>query len=206
MMTAPSTIRPKSSAPRLIRLALMRPCQHADGGHQHRDRNHQRRDQGRPEIAEQHEQHRDRRAGRLRPRLRATVPMVASTSWVRSSTVSTSTPGGSDRPIAAAWRGPPRTPSGCWRRSASRPCRQQPHGRFRWRCRCGVSPPIDTVAMSRITHRHAAAGGDDDRAEFLDGLEAAAGAHHKTFAVAFDVACAAADIVASRSPWRRRRR
>ena len=26
MMTAPSTIRPKSSAPRLIRLALIRPC------------------------------------------------------------------------------------------------------------------------------------------------------------------------------------
>src|SRR5262249_55523910 len=44
-------------------------------------------------------------------------------------------------------------------------------------------------------HRHAAAGGDDDRAELLDIFEASAGAHHDAFAVALDVAGAAADIV-----------
>ena len=57
MMTAPSTIRPKSSAPRLIRLALSLRFQHARCGDQHGDRNDQRRDQRRAEIAEHQEQH-----------------------------------------------------------------------------------------------------------------------------------------------------
>ena len=49
-------------------------------------------------------------------------------------------------------------------------------------------------------HRHAAAGGDHDRAEVLDAFDAAAGAHHDAFAVALDVACAAAGCL--RRPWR----
>ncbi len=166
MMTAPSTIRPKSSAPRLIRLALMRPCQHADRGHQHGDRDHQRGDQGRPEIAEQHEQHRDRRAGRLRSGCAPTVPMVASTSWVRSSTVSTLTPGGRDGVIASSLAS---TAADTVRLLAPISIRRRADhdlaGRFRWRCRCAVSPPIESVGEVADSDRHAAAGGDDDGAE-----------------------------------------
>ena len=79
MITAPSTISPKSSAPRLIRLALILALQHAGSRHQHGQRNDQRRDERRAEIAEQGEQDQDHQQ-RAFARFLATVAIVASTS------------------------------------------------------------------------------------------------------------------------------
>jgi hypothetical protein len=59
MMTAPSTIRPKSSAPRLIRLAEMPVLHHAGDRHQHGERNHRSGDQRCAQVAQQQEQHGD---------------------------------------------------------------------------------------------------------------------------------------------------
>ena len=59
MMTAPSTMSPKSIAPRLIRLPLVRVCDHADRGEQHRERDGERRDERGAEVAEHEEEHDD---------------------------------------------------------------------------------------------------------------------------------------------------
>ena len=99
MITAPSTIRPKSSAPRLIRLALIRPwtmpvmvISIATG-----------MTSAVTMAARMLPSSRNRTTTtRAAPSARflATVLMVASTSTVRSRTVRTSTPGGSERRIS----------------------------------------------------------------------------------------------------------
>ena len=177
MITAPSTIRPKSSAPRLIRLPLMPALHHADGGQQHRERDHQRGDQRRAEVAEQQEQHdddeqrafgevlRDRRDRRV-DQLRAVEHGLDRDARRQRSA-----------DLLHLARRPPRRPCGCSRRSASAPCRRRPRRRSRWRCRCAVSPPIADVGDVADAHRHAAARADDDVADLLDVLDPAAGAH-----------------------------
>ena len=66
MMTAPSTISPKSSAPRLIRFALSFALQHSRRGDQHGDRNDQCRDQRGAEVPKQQEQHENDQQGAFR--------------------------------------------------------------------------------------------------------------------------------------------
>ena len=97
MITAPSTMRPKSSAPRLIRLAEIRPCDHAGHGHQHRHRDDQRGDDGGPDVAEQQEQDHDDEGRRPRRGSWRRSGWSPRRGKVRSRTVWTSTPGGSVR-------------------------------------------------------------------------------------------------------------
>ena len=149
MMTAPSTISPKSIAPRLIRLPLIRPCNmpmavsSIESGIASAvisaarklpsSRNSTTMTSSAPSA-----------------RLFATVSIVASTSLVRLSTVLAAMSGGSvPSDLVASWRRPRRRRCGCWRRSASAPCRRRPPRRSRWRCRCGARAPIATAATSR---------------------------------------------------------
>jgi hypothetical protein len=84
------------------------------------------------------------------PRLRVTVPMVASTSCVRSSTVFTSMPGGSDGTIA---RRRVSTADETVRLLAPISINAVPttvSRPFSLALPVRLSPPIDTVAMSRI--------------------------------------------------------
>ncbi len=149
MMTAPSTIRPKSSAPRLIRLALMRPC--------HMPIAVISMAMGITSAVIS--------AARKLPsstnstaitsrapseRLRATVPMVASTNWVRSSTVSTLTPAGSDGVIARSLAS---TAADTVRLLAPINIRAVPTTTsrpFSLALPVRVSPPIESDARSRI--------------------------------------------------------
>ena len=57
MMTAPSTMSPKSIAPRLIRLPEMPGRVHHDDREEHRQRDRRRDDEPRAEVAEQEEEH-----------------------------------------------------------------------------------------------------------------------------------------------------
>ena len=59
MMTAPSTMMPKSIAPRLIRLALTLRLHHAGDGKQHRQRNDAGGDDRGTDVAEDQKQHGD---------------------------------------------------------------------------------------------------------------------------------------------------
>ena len=194
MMTAPSTIRPKSSAPRLIRLALIWPC--------HMPIAVISMDSGMTSavISAARKLPSSRNSTAITSsapsaRLLVTVPMVASTSWVRSSTVVTSMPGGRDgamaRSLASTAEETVRLLApisiSAVPTTTSRP--------FSLALPVRVSPPIDTLGEVADPDRHAAAGRDDDGADFLDVLQTPAGAHHDAFAVAFDIACAAADIV-----------
>ena len=195
MITAPSTIRPKSSAPRLIRLALILTWSMPIGGNQHGDRDDQRRDKRGPEIAEQQEQDQYRpgtrppggsspRSGRWRRR-----------AGCGSSTVRTRMPGGSVRLIslilastaAATVRLLPPTSISTVPSTASWP--------FMLALPRRKSRPIVTVGDVLDMDRNVAAGGDDDVADFGQRLDPAAGAHHIALAEALDVVGAAARIV-----------
>ena len=59
MMTAPSTMMPKSMAPRLIRLALTLILHHAGDREEHRKRNDARRGDGGPDVSQNQEQNGD---------------------------------------------------------------------------------------------------------------------------------------------------
>jgi hypothetical protein len=96
MMTAPSTIRPKSSAPRLIRLAEILACDHAGHGQQHGHRDDERGDDRRAEIAQQQEQDEDDEAGAFGAGSWRRCAPSPRPGWVRSRTVCTTTPGGSE--------------------------------------------------------------------------------------------------------------
>ncbi len=84
MITAPSTMSPKSSAPRLIRLPDTPPRTMPVMREQHRQRDHRRGDQRRAQVAEQQEQHHDDEQRAFDQVLRRRCAMVRSTSVVRS--------------------------------------------------------------------------------------------------------------------------
>ena len=83
MITLESTIRPKSIAPRLIRLAEIPGRQHHVGGEEHRERDRQRHDQAAAQVSQQHQQdHHDQdAAGRQVVQDRTQVWSIR---WVRS--------------------------------------------------------------------------------------------------------------------------
>ena len=135
MMTAPSTMRPKSSAPRLMRLALMLPCSMPMAvisiatGITSAVMSAARK---LPSSSEQHERSRAARPQRdWRDRLDRGVDQFGAVEHrsdfdARRQRAARSA---SSRASTAA------TPCGCCRRSASGRCRRPPHGRSRWRCR-----------------------------------------------------------------------
>ncbi len=194
-MTAPSTMMPKSMAPRLIRLALIWFSHHAGDGEQHGQRNDAGRDEGRPEVAQDQEQDDDdqqrafeqvlldrpdrgldqlgavvdRRAPRRRRAASArSRPACAAT---RCAAVRLFSPISSMAvPITVS------LPS-----SVAAPVRR--------------SVPSLTSATSRDADRHAAARADDDVADLLDVVDLPRRAHEILLAVALDVARADIGVV-----------
>ena len=83
MMTAPSTMMPKSMAPRLIRLALTLFSTMPVIANSIDKRNDARGRDGRPDVSEDQEQNGDHQDGAFEE-IVLTVAMVASTRWVRS--------------------------------------------------------------------------------------------------------------------------
>ena len=196
MMTAPSTIRPKSIAPRLIRLALMPALQHPRRGQQHRERDDQRGDQRGAEVAEQQEQHHDDQQRALGEVLRHRARSSRRPARCGPARC------GAGRRAAACGRSPhlgvDRRGDGAAvaRRSASARCRPRPPRPFALALPVRSSRPIATSATSRTrTGTPSRVATTTLRISSMR-LDPAAGAHHVALAVALDVAGAAAGVVA----------
>ena len=147
MITAPSTIRPKSIAPRLIRLPLILVCtmpiavSSIESGIASAVMSAARK---LPSSSEQHDDDEQRALGEVRRDGARSSRRPAS---VRSSTVFA--PGcraaASALDLARILRVDGRARRcGCSRRSASAPCRRRPPRRSRWRCRCAARAPMPT--------------------------------------------------------------
>ena len=139
------------------------------------------------------------------PRLVATVSIVASTSWVRLSTVLISMPGGSVRRICVDLG----VDSGRHGAAVAADQHQRRADNDLVAVLAGAAG-ADFAADRHLgdvadPHRNAAARADDDVADVAEVFEASAGAHGDAFAVALDNAGAAAGVVGFDGAWRRHR-
>ena len=171
---------------------------HAGRGQQHRERDRQRGEQRRADVAEQQEQHDDDQDRALDEVAARRCAIVASTSFVRLSTVLARMSGGSVCVDLAHLRvDRRRRRCGCSRRSASAPCRRRPPRRSRSRCRCAARGRCRPSATSRTWIGTPSRVADArSRAICSSVLDAAGGAHDVRLAVVLDVAGAGADVVA----------
>src|SRR6266478_2122072 len=185
MMIAPSTISPKSSAPRLIRLALSLPASmpiEVTSMVIGMTVAVMRAARKLPSI-----KNRTRTTSRApRERLVATVCTVASTSSVRLSTDRARMPGGSVRLISLIF--------------ASAADEHQGGAQHHLVAvhACAACPKFAAHGdLCHVPHAHrdAAAGGDGDLLDLGEACDQAVGPHHVTLAVPFDVICAAAVVV-----------